>query len=96
VLPFVAITLPFTTKTDSRLEPVQCIRTYVYELNFEAGARPPGGTTETLFGAVCIYLIIGFSFARLYAIIAGIRPHAFYLAPAIYPRGVPEVFDFIF
>ncbi len=53
-------------------------------------------TTETLFGAVCIYLIIGFSFARLYAIIAGIRPHAFYLDPAIYPHGVPEVFDFIF
>ena len=53
-------------------------------------------TAETLFGAVCIYLIIGFSFARLYAIIAIIQPHAFYLDPAIYPRGVPEVFDFIF
>jgi len=53
-------------------------------------------TAETLFGAVCIYLIIGFSFARLYAIIAIIQPHAFYFDPAIYPRGVPEVFDFIF
>ena len=53
-------------------------------------------TAETLFGAVCIYLIIGFSFARLYAIIAIIQPHAFYLDPAIYPHGVPEVFDFIF
>ena len=31
---------------------------------------------ETIFGAVCIYLLIGFSFARLYAII---QPHAFYL-----------------
>ena len=53
-------------------------------------------TAETLFGAVCIYLLIGFSFARLYAIIAIIRPHTFYLDPAIYPRGVPEVFDFIY
>jgi hypothetical protein len=53
-------------------------------------------TAETLFGAVCIYLIIGFSFARLYAIIAIMQPHAFYLDPAIYPHGVPEVFDFIF
>src|SRR3984957_18360721 len=51
---------------------------------------------ETLFGAVCIYLIIGLSFARLYAIIAIIQPHAFYLDPAIYPHGIPEVFDFIF
>ena len=53
-------------------------------------------TAETLFGAVCIYLIIGFSFARLYAILSIIQPHSFYLDPAIYPRGVPEVFDFIF
>jgi hypothetical protein len=53
-------------------------------------------TAETLFGAVCIYLIIGFSFARLYAIIAIMQPHAFYLDPAMYPRGVPEAFDFIF
>ena len=53
-------------------------------------------TAETLFGAVCIYLIIGFSFARLYAIIAIIQPHAFYLDPTIYPHGVAEVFDFIF
>jgi hypothetical protein len=53
-------------------------------------------TAETLFGAVCIYLLIGFSFARLYAIIAIIRPHAFYLDPAMYPHGVAEIFDFIF
>jgi hypothetical protein len=53
-------------------------------------------TAETLFGAVCIYLIIGFSFARLYAIIAIMQPHAFYLDPAMYPQGVPEAFDFIF
>jgi hypothetical protein len=53
-------------------------------------------TEETLFGAVCIYLFIGFSFARLYAIIAVIEPHAFYLDPAIYPHGVPEAFDFIY
>ena len=53
-------------------------------------------TAETIFGAVCIYLIIGFSFARLYAIIAIMQPRAFYLDPAMYPHGVPEAFDFIF
>jgi hypothetical protein len=53
-------------------------------------------TGETIFGAVCIYLIIGFSFARLYAIIATIQPHAFYLDPAINPHAVPAGFDFIF
>jgi hypothetical protein len=53
-------------------------------------------TAETLFGAVCIYLIIGFSFARLFAIVSIMQPHAFYLDPAIYPHSVPEGFDFIF
>src|ERR1700744_1606162 len=38
---------------------------------------------ETIFGAVCIYLPIGFSFARLYAILAIVQPPAFYLDPAI-------------
>ena len=53
-------------------------------------------TAETIFGAVCIYLLIGFSFARLYAIITIIQPHAFYLDPAINPHVVPFGFDFIF
>jgi hypothetical protein len=53
-------------------------------------------TAETIFGAVCIYLLIGFSFARLYAIITIIQPHAFYLDPAINPHAVPLGFDFIF
>jgi hypothetical protein len=51
---------------------------------------------ETIFGAVCIYLLIGFSFARLYAIIAIIRPHVFYLDPSVNPHVVPVGFDFIF
>ena len=53
-------------------------------------------TAETLFGAVCIYLLIGFSFARLFGIIAIIQPHAFYLDPAIYAHRVPGPFDCVF
>ncbi|MBV9670057.1 MAG: hypothetical protein JOZ43_03790 [Acidobacteriales bacterium] len=52
--------------------------------------------SETIFGAVCIYLLIGFSFARLYAIIDILQPHSFYLDPAINPHAVPVGFDFIF
>jgi hypothetical protein len=51
---------------------------------------------ETIFGAVCIYLLIGFSFARLYAILAIIQPHAFYLDPAVNLHPIPVGFDFIF
>jgi hypothetical protein len=53
-------------------------------------------TAETIFGAVCIYLLIGFSFARLYGVIANIQPHAFYLDPAINSHAVPVGFDFVF
>ncbi|HTF61798.1 MAG TPA: hypothetical protein VK638_03700 [Edaphobacter sp.] len=51
---------------------------------------------ETIFGAVCIYLLIGFSFARLYAILAILQPHAFYLDPAVNLHPVPVGFDFIY
>jgi hypothetical protein len=53
-------------------------------------------TAETIFGAICIYLLTGFSFARLYAIIAIVQPRAFYLDPAINAHAVPVGFDFIF
>ena len=51
---------------------------------------------ETIYGAVCIYLLIGFSFAKLYAILAIIQPHAFYLDPASNLHLVPVGFDFIY
>src|ERR1700743_784325 len=51
---------------------------------------------ETIFGAVCIYLLIGFSFARLYAILAIVQPHAFYLDPASNLHPLPVGFDFIY
>lgn len=57
-------------------------------------ARKP--TAETIFGALCIYLMVGFTFARLYAIIATVRPHAFYLDPATNSHSLPVGFDFIF
>ncbi len=51
---------------------------------------------ETIYGAVCIYLLIGFTFAKLYAILAIIQPHAFYLDPASNLHPVPVGFDFIY
>jgi hypothetical protein len=52
--------------------------------------------TETIFGAVCIYLLIGFFFAKLYAILAIIQPHAFYLDPASNLHPLPAGFDFLY
>ena len=38
--------------------------------------------SETVFGALCIYLLVGFTFASVYGMVAVIQPKAFYLDPA--------------
>jgi len=52
--------------------------------------------TESIFGALCIYLLIGFAFSSAYVVIVSLRPHAFYLAPTANPHTVPDRFDFIY
>ncbi len=53
-------------------------------------------TTETIFGALCIYLLIGYSFASVYGMVATLQPHAFHLDPATNSHSIPDRFDFIF
>jgi len=52
--------------------------------------------SETVFGALCIYLLVGFSFASVYGMVATLQPHAFYLDPRTNLHTVPERFDFIY
>ena len=52
--------------------------------------------SETIFGALCIYLLVGFTFASIYAMVAAFQPHAFYLDPHLNPHIVPDRFDFIY
>lgn len=51
---------------------------------------------ETIFGALCIYLLVGFSFASLYHMLATVQPRAFYLDPVSNLRQVPNRFDLIY
>jgi hypothetical protein len=51
---------------------------------------------ETVFGALCIYLLVGFSFASIYGMVANMQPHAFYLDPATNGHATPDRFDFIY
>jgi hypothetical protein len=53
-------------------------------------------TAETVFGALCIYLLVGFSFASAYGLIANVQAHAFYLDPVTNMHAVPDRFDFIY
>jgi hypothetical protein len=52
--------------------------------------------SETIFGALCIYLLIGFTFASLYGMVAAIQPKAFYLDPRTNLHAIPNKFDFIY
>jgi hypothetical protein len=52
--------------------------------------------TETIFGALCIYLLLGFSFASLYHLLITVQPKAFYLDPVSNFHPVPNRFDLIY
>jgi hypothetical protein len=52
--------------------------------------------SETIFGALCIYLLIGFSFASLFDMLATMTPRAFYLDPQLNTHTVPDRFDMIY
>jgi hypothetical protein len=53
-------------------------------------------SSETIFGALCIYLLVGFSFASAYGMVAAFQPNAFYLDPRTNLHLVPDRFDFIY
>ena len=52
--------------------------------------------TETVFGALCIYMLIGVSFTGAYELLATVQPHAFYLDPATNTHTTLNRFDFIY
>jgi Ion channel len=52
--------------------------------------------SETIFGALCIYLLVGFGFASLYHLVSVLRPGAFYFDPHANFHTVPDRLDFIY
>ena len=53
-------------------------------------------SSETIFGALCIYLLNGISFASLYGLIGALQPGAFFLSPEMNRHTVLNRFDFIY
>ena len=53
-------------------------------------------TSETIFGALCLYLLVGFTFATVYGMVSAFQPNAFYLDPRLNLHNVPDRFDFIY
>jgi hypothetical protein len=52
--------------------------------------------SETIFGALCIYLLVGFGFASLFHLVSVVRPNAFYFDPHANFHTVPDRLDFIY
>lgn len=52
--------------------------------------------SETVFGALCIYQLVGFTFASIYGMVAAIQPKGFYLDPLTNLHSIPDRFDFIY
>jgi hypothetical protein len=52
--------------------------------------------SETIFGALCIYMLVGFAFSSLYGMVVAIQPAAFYLDPRMNLHAIPNRFDFIY
>lgn len=52
--------------------------------------------TETIFGALCVYLLIGYGFASIYGLVLSLQPNAFYLDPIVNQHTSPDRFDLIF
>src|SRR6202022_3167786 len=53
-------------------------------------------TSETIFGALCLYLLVGFTFASVYVMVVAFQPNAFYLDPLTNLHKLPDRFDFIY
>jgi ion channel len=53
-------------------------------------------TKEAIFGALCIYLLMGFSFSSIFGMLTKMQPFAFYLDPAMNAHSVPDHFDLIY
>ena len=56
--------------------------------------EPP--ISETIFAALCIYLLMGFSFTSVYEMVDTLNPKAFYLDPLTNWHTIPQRFDFLY
>ncbi|HTV05047.1 MAG TPA: ion channel [Acidobacteriaceae bacterium] len=52
--------------------------------------------SETVFGALCIYMLIAFTFTGIYELVDRFQPSAFYLDPVTNTHTVLNRFDFIY
>lgn len=69
---------------------------FILVIIFHRVIRAKTVDSAEIFGALCVYLIAGFAFARLYFFLSSLQPGAFYLDPAVNHHTVPTSFDLVY
>ena len=69
---------------------------FIVVVIFRRVFAPKQPNSETIFGALCIYLLAGFAFASIYGMVALLQPRAFYLDPLANVHTIPDRLDFIY
>ena len=69
---------------------------FIIAIIFRRVFRKDKATSETILGALCVYLLIGFSFTNVYMLEAALQPHAFYLDPLSNLHTVPDRIDLLY
>lgn len=69
---------------------------FIVVVIFRRVFAPRQPDSETIFGALCIYMLVGFTFASIYSLIGRTEVRAFYLDPAVNLHAVPDRLDFIY
>jgi uncharacterized membrane protein len=69
---------------------------FILVIIFRRVIRAKTINSATIFGALCVYLIAGFAFARVYFFLTALQPGTFYLDPTVNHHTVPTSFDLIY
>ena len=69
---------------------------FIVVVIFRRVFAPAQPDSETIFGALSIYLLAGFAFASIYGMIAAIQPGAFYLDPVTNLHALPDRLDCVY
>jgi hypothetical protein len=69
---------------------------FIVVVIFRRVIAPGQPDSETIFGALSIYLLIGFAFASVFGMVNLFQPHAFYLDPLTNMHARPDRLDFIY
>lgn len=69
---------------------------FVVVIIFRRVFAPGQPSAETIFGALCIYLLVGFAFTSIFGMISILNAHAFYLDPVVNHHPHADRFDFVY